>query len=284
MTTALISAQSLAQELGDPRLRILDASTVLNIDENAGTYVGAALRGDYEQGHVPGAVLADVPGVLSAPGATYAFTLPTPEYFAQQIGALGVGNDSRVVVYDADGGAWATRVWWLLRVFGHDDVRVLDGGKQAWVAAGQPLEKGNQTAAAASFVPSFRSDLVATTDEVAQADACLINALDPATFRGEQEVSPYPRRGRIPGSQNLPFYTLKDPDTGKLLPVEQLREALESSGLLTSPRAITYCGGGIAASLVTFAAYVAGREDVAIYDGSLSEWTGDPSRPVVLGA
>lgn len=281
----LLSVDELAETLRDPRLRILDASTSLVLDDATGRYVVTPMREAYEEAHLPGAAFADVPGALSAPRARFDLTLPTGEHFAEQAARLGIDNSSRVVVYDS-GGAWATRVWWQFRVFGHDNVHVLDGGKHAWVAAGLAVESGQRIPTPGHFTAHFRPELVAGIDEIATRDqqsVCLVNALDPATFRGEQDINPYPRRGRIPGSQNLPFDSLIDPATGTLLPSTQLREKLDTTGLLRSPRPITYCGGGIAASLVAFAAHVAGQPNVAVYDGSLFEWTSDPHRPVELG-
>ncbi len=282
---APVSAEELFRALPDPRLRIMDDSTSLVLDETIDRYVSTPLRAAYEQSHLPGAVFADVPGALSAPNSQFEFTVPSSEQFAEQATRLGIDNRSRVVIYDS-GGAWATRVWWLLRAFGHGDVLVLDGGKSAWLAAGLPVESGSHVPDPGRFVAHLRRELVATTPEVAARDAgssCLVNALDPATFRGDQAINAYPRRGRIPGSQNLPFDSLLDPSTGRFRPAAELRAALETTSLLTSPRPITYCGGGIAATLVAFAAHVVGRPDVAVYDGSLFEWTSDPDRPVDLG-
>lgn len=281
----LLSAAELHAVLGRPDLRILDASTTLTLDPSADRYVAVPQRDAYLAAHIPGAVFADVAHGLSDPDAELAFTLPAPDRFARQVGRLGVGSATQVVVYDS-GGAWATRVWWLLRLHGLDRVSVLDGGLRAWRAAGLPTETGAVEVAPAVFTPAVRRELLATTDEVAALPGnggCLVNALDPATFRGEQPINPYPRRGRIPGSGNLPFNSLLDPGTGRFRPVPEMAELLGEAGLLGQSRAVTYCGGGIAATLPAFAAFVAGNPDVAVYDGSLTAWTTDPDRPVELG-
>jgi thiosulfate/3-mercaptopyruvate sulfurtransferase len=281
----LLSAAELQAALGRPDLRILDASTTLTLDPDARRYVATPQRDAYLAAHIPGAVFADVVHDLSDPDAEWAFTLPAPELFARQAGRLGVGDGTQVVVHDS-GGAWATRVWWLMRLHGLDRVSVLDGGLRAWQAAGLPTETGAVEVAPATFTPAVRRELLATTAEVAALSrdgGCLVNALDPATFRGEQPTNPYPRRGRIPGSGNLPFDGLLDPGTGRFRPMSEIAVLLDAAGLLRPGRAVTYCGGGIAATLPAFAAYVAGNPDVAVYDGSLTEWTSDPDRPVELG-
>lgn len=282
----LISADELAAALDRPDLRILDATTHISIPDEGGPYTVTPGREGYRAEHVPGAVFADVPGALSDPDAEFAYTLPTPERFAAAAGALGIGDGTHVVVYDTAGAAWATRVWWLLRVFGFDTVSVLDGGLAAWKAEGRPVESGDVVPAQASFIPTFRPELVADTAEVARLSASagvVVNTLDEATFRGEQERNPYPRRGRIPGSRNLPRATLLDPTTGRFLDTPQLTAKLQDAGILDADRAVAYCGGGIAATLPAFAAYLVSGVQVAVYDGSLSEWTSDESLPVELG-
>lgn len=281
----LLSAVELHAIRDRPDLRILDATTLFRLDTEQERYVAAPAREAYLAEHIPGAVHVDVVHALSDPDAEWDFTLPSPERFARQVGALGVGNDTHVVVYDPDG-PWATRVWWLLRVFGLDTVSVLDGGLRAWREAGLPTESGPVQPTPAVFTPRFRPELVARTDEVEKLSTGggrLVNALDPATFRGEQPVNPYPRRGRIPGSVNLPFHTLLDPATGRFRPRAELAGPLEQAGLLGPGRAVTYCGGGIAATVPAFAAHLLGNSAVAVYDGSLTEWTSDPDRPVELG-
>ncbi|WP_169948684.1 sulfurtransferase [Microbispora sp. H11081] len=282
----LIGASELHALLGTPGLRVVDASTILTLDTTLERYVATPDRDTYLREHIPGAVFADVVHDLSDPDAAWDFTLPSPERFAVRAGALGIGDATHVVVYDGTGGAWATRVWWLLRVFGLDTVSVLDGGLGAWKAEGLPVEAGPVDPPHEVFTPRPRPDLVARLDEVEKLSAgggCLVNALDEETFRGEQPVNPYPRRGRIPGSANLPFFGLLDPATGRFRPRDELARLLEPAGLLGPGRAVTYCGGGIAATLPAFAAHLAGNSEVAVYDGSLTEWTSDPARPVELG-
>lgn len=266
---------------------VLDASTHLSTTSDGVPYTVHPHRDEFLAEHVPHARFADLASGLSDPAGRFAFTLPTPDAFAAAASALGIADGSHVVVYSNTGLAWATRVWWLLRVFGHDRVSVLDGGLQAWRDAGLPVETGESAPPpAVTFTPRFRPELVARTDEVSAlstAGGTVVCALDPATFRGESTVNPYSRRGHIPGSGNLPASVLVDRTTGRLLDRDALAEKLRESGLGDAGRAVTYCGGGIAATLPAFAAYVVSGAEVAVYDGSLSEWTADPDLPVVVG-
>jgi thiosulfate/3-mercaptopyruvate sulfurtransferase len=292
---ALVSPEALRAALGDPasRVLVLDASTSLVTHGEGEPYTAGPLREQYLAVHVPGAAFVDVTGELSDPAGPYPFTLPAAPALAAAFGAVGVGDDTHVVVYDTVGSAWATRVWWLLRWLGHDQVSVLDGGLAAWQAAGFATASGAADdeaarATSATLTPRERPELLATLPQVERissgaAAGLLVNALDPATFRGDQEVSTYARRGRIPGSVNLPLFTLLDPATGRFLPVDELRERLEAGGLLDAEGAVTYCGGGIAATLPAFAAYVVAGTEVAVYDGSLSEWTADERLAVAVG-
>ena len=284
----LVSPDELAAALESStgQILVLDATTRLDIPSDGQPYTVTPDHDGYLAEHLLGAVFADVANDLSDPDGLFAFTLPSPERFAAAAGRLGIGDHTRVVAYDTANTAWATRVWWLLRVFGHDAVSVLDGGLAAWKAAGHPVESGPTTAPPAEFTVRFRSELVADKAEVhrlSESNGALVNALDPATFRGEAEKNPYRRRGRIPGSTNVPYSTLLDPATGRFLDPPTLRAALQAGGVLRGDRAVTYCGGGVAATLPAFAAYVVDGVDVAVYDGSLSEWTADLSLPVEVG-
>jgi thiosulfate/3-mercaptopyruvate sulfurtransferase len=287
----LIAPADLHAQLGDPDLVVLDATVVLDRPAGGGPYTPLPQRDAHDDAHLPGARFADLVTGLADPAAPFPFAIPSPERFAWQIAALGVGDGTRVVAYAQDAPMWATRLWWLLRYFGHDDVAVLDGGLPAWRAAGLPLtaEPTPPPAAPRTFTPRPRPELLATRadveaivhDEGAGATACLVNALSPAVFRGEGPSS-YPRAGRIPKSINIHHATLIDPDTHRFRPPADLAGALAPATTADAP-VIAYCGGGISATVDVFALHLLGHDDVRLYDGSLTEWTADPALPVELG-
>jgi thiosulfate/3-mercaptopyruvate sulfurtransferase len=286
MIGPLVSAGWLAQRLGDPDIVVLDATVHLDPPTSAGEpYAIRSGASGWAGSHIAGSRFADLIGELSAPAAPFPFTLPSPERFADAIGRLGVGDDTLVATYDSDTGMWAARLWWMLRTFGHAAAVVLDGGSAAWVAAGQPLT-GEPTPAPepARFTARFRPELVASRDEVLDAledpSILLVNALSAELHRGEQRS--YGRAGRIPGSVNVPARSLLAAD-GRLRSPGELREAFDESGALEADRVIAYCGGGISAANDVLALAQLGRDDVAIYDGSLREWASDPALPLETG-
>ncbi|GGM88574.1 sulfurtransferase [Thermopolyspora flexuosa] len=281
----LVEPEELHARLDDPRLVIIDATTFLHMDPEGTDHRLTSGRATYEQEHIPGAVFADLLNDFSDPNAAVPMTVLDSETFAARIGALGVGPDVHVVVYDQGANMWATRLWWNLRLEGFDAVSVLNGGLPAWKAAGYPTRSGVETRPAATFVARRRPELLADRDTVAKAindeNVVLVNALDPATFRGESNA--YPRRGRIPSSVNIPFLDLAD-ESGRIRGTDEVRDLFAEKGTLDEgKRVITYCGGGIAATFVAFDLARLGRTDVAVYDGSLNDWTSDPSLPMETG-
>lgn len=269
----------------DPNLVIVDSSTHLTLPAD-GSYTVEPGRATFDAEHIPGAVFADLLTDFADPDASQPWTVPSSERFAAAAGTLGIGDGTRVVVYDQHDGYWATRFWWHLRLEGFDDVAVLDGGLPAWRAAGHPVTDRPAEVTPASFTPRRRPELLRSTQEVRDAiddeRTVIVNVLDPETYSGER--STYARNGHIPGSINLPVFELKDPETGALRPVEELRTLFEQAGLLDpAVTPVTYCGGGIAATGVAHALALAGRGDVAVYDGSLTAWTADASLPLVVG-
>jgi thiosulfate/3-mercaptopyruvate sulfurtransferase len=272
MTNAnLISATALHALLGDPSLRVVDATVHLSFDEH-GPHVESGAS-TFAEGHVPGAVFVDQITELSNPEGEARFEAVDSATFAAALGSHGVGDDSRVVVYDTVNGIWATRLWWHFHLEGHD-VEVLDGGLAAWRAAGLPVSTDPTAHEPAVLTVSRRESALATTADVEAAtgddSVLLINALDPDSFA----------EGRIPGSVNVPFGSLVRED-GTLKDLGELRDILAAVGALDEGvRPVSYCGGGIGATAVALALASLGRTDAAVYDGSMSAWTADPSRPL----
>lgn len=284
---ALIDAATLDAHLGDPGVRVFDATVLLQRPPEGGPYEVLSGRAGYDAGHIPGAAFADVAGDLSDPDSPFAFTLPSAERFAAAAGALGIGDGVHVVVYAQSATMWATRLWWLLRYFGFDAVSVLDGGLPAWKEANLPLARIATTYAPATFTAAPRPQLLATRADVeaiasGAAPACLVNALAPGVFRGEGPSS-YSRPGRIPTSVSLPHATLVDPETNRFRALPELEQALAAAGARAEEPVVAYCGGGISATVDVFAFALAGRGDVKLYDGSLTEWTADPELPLEVG-
>jgi thiosulfate/3-mercaptopyruvate sulfurtransferase len=276
----LVDTDWLAAHLGG--VRVIEATAYLDppIVEGKPYHPRAGLE-EYESEHIPGAAFADLVHGLAEPHESLNFTFPAAERFEKGMSALGVEDGMDVVVYDRNGMMWATRLWWLLRAYGFDDAAVLDGGYDAWVAEGRPVDSAPPPEREASFTPRPRPAVMAGQAEVLAGPACLLNALSPAVFRGEQNR--YGRAGRIPGSVNVYAHALVDPETHRLRPADRLRELLGGVGALDGERVVAYCGGGISATLDAFALTLLGAEDVAVYDGSMAEWVADPALPLEMG-
>lgn len=276
----LVSTSWLASQLGQDDLRVLDCTVVL-APGPSGRYAVESGRAGWDKAHIPGSALADLAGDLSDPHSPLRFTLPTPERFATAMGALGVGDGMRVVLYDSRLNMWAARMWWMLRVFGFESAAVLDGGWRAWTADGQPTSTDAPHWPPARFTPRPRPGLFVGKDEVRTAidtgRTCVVNALDRAQYRGDTQQ--YARPGHIPGAANVPAVELVDEATHRYRPMEELQSAFADVTGRGDP-VITYCGGGIAASSDAFVLHLLGHDDVAIYDNSLSEWAADPSLPM----
>jgi len=277
----VIQAEALASLRGDPRLRLIDCRFDL-----ARPGYG---RDAYRAGHLPGAVHADLNEDLSAAvtATSGRHPLPAPEVLAARLRAWGVDADSHVVAYDDGNGAYAARLWWMLRWLGHDDVAVLDGGMLRWRQLGLPLAEDIPSPAAGNFSARPRPGLAASAAEVLAATtdpaACLLDARAPERYRGDAE--PIDRvAGHIPGARNHPFLASLDQE-GRFLPAEALRAGLEASlGGVAPASAIAYCGSGVTACHLLLALEHAGLAGARLYPGSWSEWSSDPSRPVATGA
>ncbi len=279
----LIDAAALQAQLGDPNLRIFDAAVFLAPHAQGG-YAVTSGREKYREGHIPGAGFIDLTSDWADTSGSLNFTLPPIDQLAAAIGASGIGNEHRVVLYSSGHLMWATRAWWLLHYAGHDNAAVLNGNLGGWQTAGLPLEEGDVSYPACTFEPRADADRFADTAAVEagmHGEVCTINALTQALYEGTGDFY-YQRRGHIPGSK-LMYYddVLRDEF---FLPAEDLGPLLESQGMLSAERVITYCGGGIAATLDAFACKLMGQDNVAVYDGSMSEWVQDPERPLTTGS
>jgi len=281
----LIDTETLGRKLGDPNLRVFDCTTNLIPDPRT-TYQAVPARADFEKGHIPGAQFIDLQADLSDSTQRLRFMLPSAEAFAAAMSRFGVSERTRVVLYSAANPWWATRVWWLLRVFGFDNAAVLNGGWQKWVREGRPVETGPaKPRPPGHFVVREPRPLMVGKDAVLRAvgdgAVCTLNALTPEQHAGSGGNS-YGRPGRIKGSVNLPAAHLLDPATNEFLPPAELRRRFEAVGAFDK-QVITYCGGGIAASADALALVMLGHPNVRLYDASMSEWATDPSLPMETG-
>ena len=265
----VVSTQWLADHLGADDLLVVDA-TVLPFTQPNGKHGYLSGHETYLiNGHLPGAVFADLIDEFSDPDGSYPFTRPDVERFASAASSLGVGDGAAVVIYDAAVGQWASRLWWLFRAFGYDNVAVLDGGSQKWIAEGRELATGHVEPVPANFVANERPELWVEKADIeaivdGTATAALVCAVPPREFTGE--AGP----GHIPGSLGVPAGRLVDRDTNALLPLDALRALF--APVLGEERIVAYCKGGIAASADALVLTLLGHTNVAIYDNSLNEW------------
>ena len=281
LPTPLLEADWLASHLADPDLRVLDATVHVKVFPIPRIKSG---RGDWRRAHIPGAVFADLKKLSDPKKRSYTFTLPTAEHFSTAMAEIGIGVDSRVVIYDSRQNMWAARLWWMLRYFGFDNAAVLNGGWTAWQRGGHPVcSKPCTYPSAQPFTPRVRQDLMVDKQAVLAAiddpAVSIVSALGRRQHRGERNE--YRRRGHIPGATNVTAWEILDRESQRYRPTEELQERFGE--ILEADRVITYCGSGIAAASDALALHLLGQTKVAIYDGGLVEWNADRSLPLELG-
>jgi thiosulfate/3-mercaptopyruvate sulfurtransferase len=278
--TPLVSSAWLADHLGEPGLIVVDASWYLPA-------MHRDPRAEYLAGHIPGAVFWDI-DALSEQATSLPHMLPDPATLARQIGDLGISNPDRVVVYDGSGvNLSAPRVWWTLRVAGHDAVAVLDGGLGKWRAEGRPLESGEARPKPQRFAIRWRANLVRSMQDLRSAlgrpDFLLVDARSAGRFAGtEPEPRPGIRGGHVPGAQSLPYQQLVRSD-GTMLSPPELAARFTAAGIDPSRPAVTMCGSGVTACALALGLYQLGQTGAAVYDGSWTEWGAPEGPPVDRG-
>jgi thiosulfate/3-mercaptopyruvate sulfurtransferase len=280
----LVTPDWLQARLDDPGIRILDCTTYMT-PQPVGPSKITSGRPDWERAHIPGSDHVCMVEDLSDPDGAYPYTLPGEAQIAALLSRLGIDASHRVVLYGAVHPMVVTRAWWVLSALGHDRVSILDGGWERWTREGRPVTDARMPRTPSDFRPARRPELFADAQRVARAietgDACLVNALSREQFLGTGGAH-YGRPGRIPGSLSVPARDLIDPQTMNWRSREEIARRFREAGLddLEHP-VVTYCGGGIAASVTLFALRLLGHRNVALYDNSLLEWSADPARPMV---
>jgi len=274
----VISRDDLKARLGEPGLAIMDASWYLPAAGRNG-------RDEYDAAHIPGAVFFDQ-DLIADKESGLPHTLPSPELFARHVGAMGITADETVVVYDGPGMFSAPRVWWMFRVMGLKNVLVLDGGFDAWKAAGFPVTNEVTKIAATLFMPSFNEAKVVSFKEMSKVveenSSQIADARAAGRFTGrDAEPREGMRSGHMPGARNVPVGTLSE--NGELKNLNSLREIFADAGVDLNKPVVTSCGSGVTAAVITLALTSLGHENNRLYDGSWSEWGSRQDTPVVTG-
>jgi len=280
MSDDIVSTEWLNAHLGSPDIAIIDASWHLPTAKRDA-------KAEFAAGHIPGAQVFDI-DAISDTASNLPHMLPSPEKFSSIVRKLGIGDGKKVIAYDAAGLFSAARAWWMFKVFGHEDVAVLDGGLPKWMAEGRPLEDGPALKPQERhFTARYRRMMVRDQSDVAAAlksgTAQIADARSGTRFRGE-EVEPRPgvRAGHMPGARNLHYASLLNPD-GTLKSRSEIEAAFRAAGVDLSRPVITSCGSGITAAILSLGLTLAGVRDHALYDGSWTEWGGNPDAHIATG-
>jgi thiosulfate/3-mercaptopyruvate sulfurtransferase len=277
---ALVSTEWLAAHLDAPDVRVVD-----------GTYAmpdtGRDAHREYESAHIPGAVFFDIEEIADSK-SPYPHMLPPPEKFSSRVRRLGLGDGNRIVVCDQLGLFSAARVWWMFRVFGHEDVAVLDGGLPKWRTEGRPLTDDIGVPGERHFTARYNSllvrDFAAVKGNLAARHEQVVDARSPGRFAGtEPEPRPGLRSGHLPGARNLHYRSLLDERDQTMLPGEALERRFAEAGIDVGKPIVASCGSGVTACILALGLYLIGHTQVPVYDGSWAEWGARPEAPIETG-
>jgi len=274
---ALVSTEWLAEHLDDPGLRIIDATYFLPGSERDA-------HAEYAAGHIPGAVLFSIDDI-SDKETDLPHMLSDAETFSAKVGALGIGNGNKVVAYDANNGLAAPRAWWMFRVFGHHDVAVLDGGLGKWQAEGRPVTSDVAEPEASVFTAKKDPSMARAIDQLlanlVSHGEQVVDARSRERFQGSApEPRPGARSGHIPGSLSLPYVEFLEGGNFVLRSADAIADAVANAGVDMGRPVVASCGSGVTACILTLGLYLLGKEDVAVYDGSWSEWGTRQDTPI----
>jgi len=280
MESPLVSTDWLAENLNDPNIHIADASWYLPAQNRDGA-------AEYAEAHIPGAIFWDIDAVADTESGL-PHTMPDAVSFERHMEELGIGSDHFIVLYDGMGLFSAARSWWMLRAFGHENCAILDGGFVKWRAEGRAVSADKPKMAPAKFNANYNSammhNLEAMLKNLETGDAQILDARASGRFQGtEPEPRPNSRSGHIPGSLNLPYDQLLDPEHKTVLPPDALTRKFADAGIDLSRPVVTSCGSGVTACILALGFLLSGKTDISVYDGSWSEWGTHPDTPVETG-